>query len=74
MQTRASSSGARHNAGWHQHHLHHALDVAVGRFQATDVYAQPPGDGGANLFGIQPLAFNLAGPDDVLGESLQLGL
>lgn len=57
-----------------QHHLDHALDVAVGRRQSSDVYAQATGDGGADLVLVQDFAFDLAGLEHVLGQCLQHGL
>lgn len=57
-----------------QHHLDHAVDVAVRRRRGGDVQAQAAGDGGADLVLVQHLALDLAGPEDVLGQGGQHGL
>ena len=56
-----------------EHHLHHALHVALGSRQRADVDAQAPGDRGADLFLVENLALDLACLENVLGQGLQDG-
>ena len=57
-----------------EHHLDDALDVAVCRLEGADVHAEAAGDGGADLFGVELFAFDLAALENVGGERLQDGL
>ena len=57
-----------------QHHVHHAVYVAVGGRQRTDVHPQPTGNRRAHGVQVQRLALDGAGGDDFLGEGLQRGL
>ena len=57
-----------------EHHLDDALDMAVGGLQPADVHAETAGDRGADLLGVQLLAFDLAGLEHVRGQGLQDGL
>src|SRR5258708_33854492 len=57
-----------------QHHLDDAFDVAVGRLERAYINAEAAGDGGTDLFGVQPLALDLAAFQHVLGEYLKGGL
>jgi hypothetical protein len=54
-----------------EHHLDHALDVAIHRRQGADVDAQAAGDGRAHGLDVELLALDLAGLDHVLGERRQ---
>lgn len=51
-----------------EHHVDHALDVAIDRGECADVHTQSARDGRAHGLNIEPLALNLAGLDHVLGE------
>mgnify|MGYP007050449361 CR=1 FL=1 len=57
-----------------EHHLDDTLDIAIGWGEPADIHAKPAGDGGTNLFPVEPLALDLAGFDDILGEGAQDGL
>ena len=54
-----------------ERHLHDAFDAAVRGDQAGDVHAQPTRYGGPDLSGIEELAFDLAGLEDVKRERLE---
>ena len=72
--SRSAVSGGCVVLGCIEHHLDHALDVAVGRNQATDIHAQPARDRGAHLIRVEDLAFDLAGLEDILGQRGEHGL
>ena len=63
----------RMRAGGVEHHLDHAVDVPIRRRQRADVQAQPAGDGRTHRFGVELLALDLAGLDDILGQHPQGG-
>ena len=54
-----------------EHHLHDAVHEAIGRLQAADVHAQAASHGRADLIGIEPLALNLAGLQDVIRQGAE---
>ena len=56
-----------------EHHFDDALDVAVRGLEGADVHAETAGDRGADLFGVELLAFDLAALEDVGGQGLQDG-
>ena len=56
-----------------EHHLDDALHVAIRGFERADVHAEAARDGGADLFGVQLLALDLAALEHVGGEGLQDG-
>jgi hypothetical protein len=39
-----------------QHHVHHAVTVAIRRGQRADIHAETPGDGGSHLIGVEVFA------------------
>ena len=51
-----------------QHHLDHAFNGAIHRGQCADVHAKTAGNGGTNGLGIQSLALDFTGLDDVFGQ------
>lgn len=57
-----------------EHHVHHALGVAIDGGQRADVHAQTSGDGRAHGCRVQRFALDGAGPDHVLGQCGQAGL
>ena len=56
-----------------QHHLDHAIDIAVGGCKRTNIHAEPTRNGGANLLLIEAFTFDFAGFEDVFGERLENG-
>ena len=57
-----------------QHHVHHAINMAIRRGERANGHAQPPGDAGAHGVQVQGFAFDGAGGDDFLREGLHGGL
>jgi hypothetical protein len=57
-----------------KHHLDHTVNVPVHRGQRADVDAEPARDGRAHGRGVELLAFDLAGLDDIFGQGRQTGL
>jgi len=54
------------------HQLDNAVDITVGRHETADIEPELSGDRGSDLFGVQLLAFDLAGLDYVFRESAQV--
>lgn len=54
-----------------EHHLDDALDVAIDRRECGCLHAEPAGERGSHLPGVQALALDLAGLHHVLGEGAQ---
>lgn len=57
-----------------QHHLDHALDIAVSGLGAARIQAEPPRNRRAHLIGIEVLALDLAGLEDIQRQRLKLSL
>ena len=54
-----------------EHHLDHAVDVAVRRGEGSDIHAEAAGDRGSHLILVEQFAFDFAGLEDVFGEGLE---
>lgn len=54
-----------------EHHLHDAVDVAVGTLEADDLEPQAPGHPRAHLVGVEPLALDLTARHDLVGNGTQ---
>ena len=54
-----------------EHHFDDAFDVAVGGLERADIHAEAAGDRGADLFGVEFLAFDFAALEDIGGQGLQ---
>ena len=57
-----------------EHHLDHALDIPVGGLRSPGIKPEASGDGRAHLFGIELLALDLAGLQDVQRQRVKLSL
>ena len=56
-----------------EHHLDDAFDVAIRGLEAADVQAQTPRHRRADLFGVELLAFDFAGLQNVFGQRFEDG-
>ena len=57
-----------------EHHLHHAIGLAIRGCQRPDIHPQTPREGRAHRGDIELLALDLTGLDDVIGQGVQAGL
>ena len=54
-----------------EHHLHDAFDVAIRRFQSSNIHAEAARDGGTNLGGIEDFSLDFTALEHVFGEGLK---
>ncbi len=57
-----------------EHHFNDSFDVAVHRFEASDIDAQASRDRGADLLRVEIFPLDFAALEHVVGEGLEHGL
>src|SRR5476651_764707 len=56
-----------------EHHFDYAFDITVRGLECADIHAEPPGNRGPHLFGVQLFPLDLAALEHIGGQGLQHG-